>query len=287
MDVDIFAEAAESLRSVLEADTCVILDVAGYRLVEVSSSASASEDQDPSIESAPLSPGPSREGNSGSSEPTSPSSDFSTSRRHSSSVTPAKTPARSKPSPGAEVPAVAPKGPSLTSEGSSSTRSNGTWCTFPRSDAPLPVLGGSGRGLERYTSISGKLIRPLVAQFFCGMRSSNSKSRAQAEGERYAGRASFIGRSAPLSGLLDDKAQALVAGPVFETDKQPSFLILVTFDEQPQLEGSDRLFIEEMGAMLMSSTVRARVRAVDRAQVHFMRKIQHELRTPSVNISFL
>ena len=84
-----------------------------------------------------------------------------------------------------------------------------------------------------------------------------------------------------LTALAPATAKTLICSSVAEADSQPAYLILALFEQEDvPFDQTEELFVEQVGAYLIYSSIRSRVVAVDRAQMRFTQRIQHELRTP-------
>lgn len=88
-------------------------------------------------------------------------------------------------------------------------------------------------------------------------------------------------RNNPLASLTE-LGQMYLGLPIVvdQDDTQAVFLLLVTFEEHVVLEPVDLELIQACSRMIQSALLRQRARAADRAQLDFVRGIQHELRTP-------
>ncbi|KAK4049435.1 hypothetical protein OIV83_004168 [Microbotryomycetes sp. JL201] len=85
----------------------------------------------------------------------------------------------------------------------------------------------------------------------------------------------------PLADVLPPDSRASLSVPVFDSAGQPVFLlILCSFRRYFRFEAEDRIFVENVGAVLIANILRKRVIDADRAKLSFVSQVSHELRTP-------
>ncbi|KAM0792829.1 hypothetical protein ACM66B_002595 [Microbotryomycetes sp. NB124-2] len=85
----------------------------------------------------------------------------------------------------------------------------------------------------------------------------------------------------PLADVLPPDTRASLSVPVFDSSGRPVFLlILCSFRRYFRFEIEDRLFVENVGAVLIANILRKRVIDADRAKLSFVSQVSHELRTP-------
>lgn len=148
-----------------------------------------------------------------------------------------------------------------------------THCSFTASSQPVRILGHAGLWRNHFDQLPGDESRPVVAQYLSMARSSGLNSKAYMEN-----------RSAPKTSMWElapPQAHTYLCCSVAEADSQPAFLLYAYFcDANVAFDKTEELFVEQVGAYLIYSSIRSRVLAVDRAQMRFAQRIQHELRTP-------
>ncbi|CAO1616262.1 unnamed protein product [Jaminaea pallidilutea] len=153
-------------------------------------------------------------------------------------------------------------------------------CSYTSTRTPIPLLALSGRASLHWRDLDGHIARPAFAKFLADTKASGNYGRSHAEGQLTSPDVDVLG-SGSLAQILPSKWQSLLAAPVFETNSQPCYLLVAGFKSKPALfEQSDRLFLETVGGILLSSALRIRSQAIDRAQVQLTSRMQHQLRTP-------
>ncbi|EPQ29987.1 uncharacterized protein PFL1_02660 [Pseudozyma flocculosa PF-1] len=307
LGMGIFSQAAMSIRAILKAHSCVIWDISCFRLFATDGSG-GSQSSDPINEADAAAAGGQsapqaetwdtwnvrtslHEPDSGAAELGMPATMASASAH----VDPAQADGSALALPAEDVvvattvaeaasPSIAARasmGEATAGESEDSANSDGWTCSFPVTSQPIGVIGSSGGAMHHYEDLDGTFSRPLIAEFLATTKELGLSSRPQAEGEHIKSAESTIfGEASSLSNLVPNGCQGLIAVPVFETDNQPAFMIFVAFDEPPVLEAADRHYVEQVGSLLLTWSIRSRVARVDRAQTHFISRIQHELRTP-------
>ena len=282
LGMSIFSQAATSIRAILNAHACVIWDTSCFRLFSLASSTSSNKSDPLDGEDSPSTWSGWKVRTSvqeGGDEkmPESPllHKSPSGSLGKNNSIVVAETIA--EPSSMNRV----STGDIQLNDQEDLASADGWTCSFPVTDQPVSVIGSSGGSMAHFKNLDGVFSRPKLAEFFATTRELGYHSRAQAEGEHIkTTEASLFGETSSLAQLLPPCCHGLLAVPIFETDDQPAFMILAAFDEKPVFESADRHFVEQVGSLLLTWSIRARVKAVDRAQAQFIQRIQHELRTP-------
>lgn len=245
LDVDIFANTAEYVCKVLGARGTVIFDASEFHLT--SPAQAASHDSDTGTKS------------SGNTKP-------EAALQAPNSSLPAQS-GNSDPT-GTSL--------SLSSEGNESRTSSTkgkTHCSFVPSATPVRILGNYGTSKDHFADMSGEETRPVIANFLSTASSTglNSRLSVSSRAKNDDGFASF----------LPENANVCMCTSVAEADAQPAFIILAYFDEEDVvMDEPSALFMEQLGVYLIYSSIRSRVVEVDRAQMRFTQRIQHELKTP-------
>jgi hypothetical protein len=244
LDVNIFSNAAEYTRNVLQAQACCIFDLIEFRMTNNTpansqSRGSASTSSDAAYNSITM-----------ESIPSSPRQ-LSSSSKGTAQET------------------------SFASNGYAASHSSAGFnhCSYIPSASPLRILGQSGQWADHFDKLSGEVSKPIIAEYLSMTRHSglNSKTFIESKATPVFG----------LPALAPKAAKTLLCSSVAEADSQPAYLILALFEqEEVPFDQTEELFVEQIGAYLIYSSIRSRVIAVDRAQMRFTQRIQHELRTP-------
>lgn len=241
LDVNIFHNAADYTSRILQAQGCVIFDLIDFRMTHSD-------------------PNNSRSHASASTTKTKDSSHIEdTSISASSSPSSSNVNARSL--------------ASTSREHFVASGGRKTHCSYIPSTSPVRILGHSGAWFDHFEKLSGEISKPLIAEYLSMTRYTGLNSKT------------FIEKRATpifsLSKLAPKQVKTLICSSVAEADSQPAYLILALFEqENVSFDQTEELFLEQMGAYLIYSSIRSRVVAVDRAQMRFTQRIQHELRTP-------
>lgn len=81
--------------------------------------------------------------------------------------------------------------------------------------------------------------------------------------------------------ILPPGTKASITIPVFDASGEPALLVVVCSSEPYfRYEPDDRIFVENVGAVVIGSLLRKRILAADSAKLSFVSQISHELRTP-------
>lgn len=243
LDVNIFHNAADYTSRILKAQGCVIFDLIDFRMTHSDPNNSRSH-VSASTSKTGASKGEEIKGNTSISPSSSSSSNFN----------------------GRSL-------PSITREHFVASGGRKTHCSFIPSTTPVRVLGHSGAWFDHFEKLSGDISKPLIAEYLSMTRYTGLNSKT------------FIEKRATpifsLSNLAPKQVKTLICSSVAEADSQPAYLILALFEQENiSFDQTEELFLEQMGAYLIYSSIRSRVVAVDRAQMRFTQRIQHELRTP-------
>ncbi|KAM0749780.1 hypothetical protein T439DRAFT_381348 [Meredithblackwellia eburnea MCA 4105] len=83
-----------------------------------------------------------------------------------------------------------------------------------------------------------------------------------------------------LSFLLPATSKWSLTIPIMDHTGVPVLLVLVSSDEEKQLDESDKMFIRNVGQICLSSLLREEAMSADRSKLAFVTQISHELRTP-------
>ena len=87
--------------------------------------------------------------------------------------------------------------------------------------------------------------------------------------------------SNPLAAVLPPDSAMYATVPIFTVQKtQPVLLLILTFSELTALDDTDLLFLNASASILDASIARVQAASTDKAQLHFIQTVQHELRTP-------
>ncbi|KAN0060138.1 hypothetical protein ACQY0O_008112 [Thecaphora frezii] len=294
LGMGIFSQAAMSIRAILEAHSCVIWDISCFRLFS-SDSSSGSQSSDPVEGDVAHAANTWKQWNVRTSVQEtdadmaleSPHAERGVFERHASGTgDTSRIVAETVVTTVAEAadPSVAARaslGDAQNGDSEDSANSDGWTCSFPVTSQPVSIIGSSGGSMDHFQNLDGTVSRPLLAEFLATTKELGLSSRPQAEGEHIkTPEHSLFGEASSLANLVPSCCKGLIAVPVFETDDQPAFMILAAFEDTPVLEAADRHYVEQVGSILLTWSIRSRVERVDRAQTHFIQKIQHELRTP-------
>ncbi|CAO1624436.1 unnamed protein product [Parajaminaea phylloscopi] len=267
VETSFFDFAASAIGNVLRADTVVILDVSGFQFekVELMSSRSRSGLSTRYTQSEPK---------DGQTDPQ--GRDDRTKDFEHDKTAPTKE--------GSE--AIKDGDHHQRAFGALDAHPHGRWqefvCSYLFSDRPVPLLAATGDVAGHFSGLSGRVARPLIAKFLASVKAFGIVGPSHAEGGSTAMsvKSSAIAKSL-LSDILPSDHTVLLTSPVVETSGQPCYLLVCGFKEEPApFEEADLLFLEQMGATLLSSAIRIRSQAVDRAQVQLTQRMQHQLRTP-------
>jgi signal transduction histidine kinase/CheY-like chemotaxis protein len=261
LDTNIFNNAASYLQEILQADGCAIFNLSEFRLTIASTGRTQSQGSSNNKDFAKLGLGDiedldSNDVAAASTETTDDVSDLTSPlQSNDSSVNTSQSQF------------------STFKEHFIASGEGKTHCSFFSSPAPVRILGHSGRFIEHFQQLSGNLSRPVIGRYLSMTRSSGLNSKAFIE--------STSKKEYGLSVLAPSESKTTICCSVAEADTQPAFLIFAYFTrEEVQFDRTEELFIEQLGAYLIYSSIRSRVIAVDRAQMRFTQRIQHELRTP-------
>lgn len=165
----------------------------------------------------------------------------------------------------------------------SSRESPSIVCSFASSDKSVPLLASSGRASHHWRDLPGRTTRSAFASLLANSKASGSVGRSQGQGQDISpsGALKVFASTSSLMEILPESWRSLLAAPVFETTGQPCYLLLAAYKRRPTyFESSDCLFLETIGAVLLSSALRIRSQAIDRAQIQLTSRMQHQLRTP-------
>lgn len=182
-----------------------------------------------------------------------------------------------------DILASSPSDDLLTFESFVPAPSSQVVCSFPTTGGAVAVLGSHGPDAQALVSMPGDRVRPALARYLAASRNSGRDSRAYIEVGPFDGEGGGDDFDAPSSlrkmlGLGQDRG--LMCAAIMEADSQPASVVVVLladgFDPRPY----HGIFLEQVGACLIYSVVRARAEERDVAQSHFIQRVQHELRTP-------
>ncbi|UZJ55554.1 hypothetical protein CBS101457_004874 [Exobasidium rhododendri] len=271
LDANIFTNAAEYLRQILQADGCVIFDLAEFRLTHsspvqtrshASSGKEASQEKSSDVDMA-------LDSTETALDSTDTAVDSIDSAIGSSEVSEIVSPLPSNTSSLLTSQSQLPH----FKEHFIASQEGKTHCSYFSSPSPVRILGHAGRNSDHFRKLSGEVSKPIIGQYLSMTRTSglNSKAYIETNSKREYG----------LSNLAPDESKTTICCSVAEADTQPAFFIFAYFTtEEVQFDRTEQLFIEQLGAYLIYSSIRSRVISVDRAQIRFTQRIQHELRTP-------
>jgi len=253
LDVNIFANAANYLCQILHADGCAIFDLSEFRMTHSSPTNTRSHGS-----------------SSFRGEAKHQKSSLGHKRKASYDAADTASPVQSN---GSSLFQAKTHNTNTNKEHFMASGGGKSHCSYFPSSNPIRVLGHSGHSSEHFYKLQGDVSKPVVAKYLSMTRSSGLNSKAFVEN-----------RTAPewgLSVLAPENSKTTICCSVAEADSQPAFLIFAYFStEDVHFDRTEELFVEQLGAYLIYSSIRSRVIAVNRAQMRFTQRIQHELRTP-------
>ncbi|KAH8922496.1 hypothetical protein BT69DRAFT_1334648 [Atractiella rhizophila] len=248
-----FDKAAKSIAELLDADSCVMLDLRNF----YPSSGTALPSGKSSQFSTPSNVTPFDEG------PT---------RRRSSKVK-----HRRQETGDDRTPTIAPSLPQPRK------RSSGTGTVAPtyRGGGSISFLGkyGGDGWAEDFTLEDGGPTNQKRED----LRERLSKFLANYD---RTGISRFDGRAArhALAKLLPDDCQASICFPFFDHLKNATLAIIVTSSAHLRFEIDDAAFVQSVGAVCLASLMKKKVVEADQAKLAFVSQVSHELRSPLYSI---
>jgi signal transduction histidine kinase len=155
-------------------------------------------------------------------------------------------------------------------------------CSFPDGDEHAVAVVATANGRAEDLCLSTSEARSSICTFFARRPRSSDMYifRADLSSDADSDSPSSVDET-ELEIFRDGlEVPTYLAVPVFDHERQPLYLLVVRYAAPRAMEEADLHFSRACGTLLLSSVLRHRARLVDQAQLSFVRRVQHELRTP-------